>query len=312
MKKILITGGAGYLGSMIATSFVEKGFHVTVLDNLLFKKNTILHLLKKKNFEFINGDVRDKILYSELIYKNDIIFPLAALVGAPLCEKNKFDAIDINQKAIEYLCKIKSKDQIIFYPNTNSGYGITKKNEICTEKMSLNPISLYGITKCNAEKSIMEKENSIVFRLATVFGIGYRNRVDLLVNNFTYIALKEKKILLFEPEFRRNYIHIKDIVMTFEFCLQNFNNTKNEIYNIGLSSANLTKLALCQEIKKIIPDFDIRISKDGKDPDKRDYYVSNNKIESKGWLPNITLQEGIKELAEGYLKLKSDEFDRNY
>jgi len=312
MKKVLITGGAGYLGSLISTILLEKSYKITVLDNLMHKKNTLNHLLKENNFNFIKGDVRDSSLYKKLIKENDIILPLAGIVGAPLCEKNKELTKEVNQIAIDNLCKIKSKDQIIIYPTTNSGYGITDKNTICTEEMDLNPISLYGLTKVNAEKLVMEKENVIALRLATVFGLSYRNRIDLLVNHFTYMAVKEKKILLFEPHFRRNYIHVRDIAHTFEHCLLKFDKMRNQIYNAGLSEANLTKLSLCEEIKKIVPEFEINISHDGKDPDKRDYFVSNEKLEKTGWQTKISLPEGIKELVEGYSKMKEIEFDRNY
>ena len=312
MKKILITGGAGYLGSLISTILLEKDYKITVLDNLMHKKNTLNHLSKENNFNFIKGDVRDSNLYKKLIKENDIILPLAGIVGAPLCEKNKELTKEVNQIAINNLCKIKSKDQIIIYPTTNSGYGITDKNTICTEDMELNPISLYGLTKVNAEKIVMEQENVIALRLATVFGLSYRNRIDLLVNHFTYMAVKEKKILLFEPHFRRNYIHVRDIAYTFEHCLQKFDKMKNQIYNAGLSEANLTKLSLCEEIKKFVPDFEINISYNGKDPDKRDYFVSNEKLEKTGWQTKISLHEGINELVEGYSKMKEIEFDRNY
>jgi len=312
MKKILITGGAGYLGSLISTILIEKDFKITVLDNLMHKKNTLNHLSEENNFNFIKGDVRDSNLYKKLIKENDIILPLACIVGAPLCEKNKELTKEVNQVAIDNLCKIKSKDQIIIYPTTNSGYGITDKNTICTEDMELNPISLYGLTKVNAEKIVMEQENVIALRLATVFGLSYRNRIDLLVNHFTYMAVKEKKILLFEPHFRRNYIHVRDIAYTFEHCLKKFDKMKNQIYNAGLSEANLTKLSLCEEIKKVVPEFEIKISHDGKDPDKRDYFVSNEKLEKTGWQTKISLSEGIKELVEGYSKMKEIEFDRNY
>ena len=312
MKKILITGGAGYLGSLISTIFLEKDYKITVLDNLMHKKNTLNHILEENNFNFIKGDVRDSSLYKKLIKENDIILPLAGIVGAPLCEKNKELTKEVNQVAIDNLCKIKSKDQIIIYPTTNSGYGITDKNTICTEDMNLNPISLYGLTKVNAEKIVMEKDNTIALRLATVFGTSYRNRIDLLVNHFTYMAVKTKEILLFEPHFRRNYIHIRDIVYTFEYCLEKFDKMKNQIYNVGLSEANLTKLSLCEEIKKIVPDLKIKISEKGKDPDKRDYFVSNEKIERTGWKTKMSFSEGIKELVSAYSKMENYEFDKNY
>lgn len=311
MKKILITGGAGYIGSLLSDSLVNLGYNVTVIDNLFFKKNTVGHLIIKKNFNFIYGDVRDKNILKSVLSSNDIIIPLACLVGAPLCDKFPKEAVEINEKVIVETIREKSTDQIILYPNTNSGYGNTDKNIECDETMKLNPISIYGKTKCNVENELMQKENVVSFRLATVFGSSFRNRIDLLVNYFVYNALKKNQLVLYEPEFRRNYIHVRDIVNTFVFSILNFQKVKNNIFNVGLSSANLTKIDLCNRIKKYIPDFDFKISKDGTDPDKRDYFVSNKKIESMGWKPEVTLDEGIIELSQVYRLIHESEFDKN-
>ena len=229
MQKILITGGAGYLGSTISTHFINLGYEVTVIDNLLYNKDTLDHLKKNNKFKFIEGDIRNKELYKDNIKKNDIIFPLAGIVGAPLSDKFKKDAYEINEIAIKDLANLISKNQKIIYPTTNSGYGTTSRDIICTEDMDLNPISHYGVTKVNAEKYLSEKDNYISLRLATVFGVSYRNRLDLLVNFFVYNAVKEKKIVLFEPHFRRNYIHVKDIAYTFEHCVKNFDTMKNNV-----------------------------------------------------------------------------------
>ena len=312
MEKILITGGAGYLGAEITTHFIELGYNVTVLDSLLYNKNTLDHLKKKNNFKFIEGDVRDNALYLKEISNNDIIFPLAGIVGAPLCEKFENEAYEVNELSIKNLSDNVSKDQIIIFPTTNSGYGTTAKNIICTEEMDLKPISHYGITKVNAEKCLSSKQNFISLRLATVFGASYRNRLDLLVNFFVYNAVKNKKIVLFEPHFRRNYIHVRDIAYTFEHCLKNFNNMRNNVYNVGLSQANLTKLELCKLIKKQLDEFEIIISKDGKDPDQRDYYVSNEKIEKTNWEAKVNIDEGISELINHFKNFKETKYDRNY
>ncbi len=296
MEKILITGGAGYIGSMLTTKLIEKGYRVTVIDSLQFSKNSLNHLFAHKNFKFIYGDVRNKNLIKKNIKKHNIIIPLAALVGAPLCEKYKKEAKEINFESIKYMLKIVNKKQKIIFPTTNSGYGIGQKEKYCDENSPLNPISFYGQTKAEAEKIILEFENSICFRLATIFGYSYRMRTDLLVNNFVYNALKFKKLKLYEPHFRRNYIHITDVVRAFIFAIKNFNKLKSNTYNLGLSSANLTKLMLAKKIKKQFKEVKISIIRNRKDPDQRDYFVSNKKIEKKGFKPIISLEEGIAEL----------------
>ena len=295
-EKILITGGAGYVGSMLATKLIEKGYKVTVIDNLRFSKNSLDHLFIYRNFKFIYGDVRNKNLIKKNIKKHNIIIPLAALVGAPLCEKYKKEAKEINFESIKYMLKIVNKKQKIIFPTTNSGYGIGQKEKYCDENSPLNPISFYGKTKAETEKIVLEFENSICFRLATIFGYSYRMRTDLLVNNFVYKALKFKKLKLYEPHFRRNYIHIIDVVRAFIFAIKNFNKLKSNTYNLGLSSANLTKLMLAKKIKKQFKEVKISIIRNRKDPDQRDYFVSNKKIEKKGFKPIISLEEGIAEL----------------
>tara|TARA_Y100000996_G_C22538209_1_gene649041 strand:- start:159 stop:1097 length:939 start_codon:yes stop_codon:yes gene_type:complete len=312
MDKILITGGLGYLGSMIATKLVYLGFNVTVVDNISFKRQSLKHLFIYKNFKFINSDVRDLNQMKKIYKKYDYIFPLAALVGAPFCDKYKNKAIEVNEIAIKDMIKNISKNQRVIFPNTNSGYGISKIKKPCTEEMPLNPISLYGITKKNAENAILQHTNHISLRLATVFGLGYRNRNDLLVNYLIYEAINTKKLEIYEPHFRRNFIHIRDIADTFIFCLENFNYLKNNIYNVGLSKANLTKYELCLRIKKHIKDLKISIIKKGKDIDKRDYFVSNKKLERKGWKPKIDLDSGIKEVIKGYSNYSKNDFEKNY
>jgi nucleoside-diphosphate-sugar epimerase len=297
-NRILITGGAGYLGSMLATKLVSMNYYVTVVDMLKYDKNSLSHLFGSKNFKFILGDVRKISCIKKMIRKQDFIFPLAALVGAPLCEKFKKNTIETNVNSIKNLIKYLKFGQKIIYPTTNSGYGIGEKNKYCDENSPLKPISLYGQTKAEAERIVISYKNSVCFRLATVFGYSYRMRTDLLVNNFVEKAVKKNKLDLFEPYFRRNYIHISDVVSAFIYAIKNFNKLKGQTYNLGLSSANLTKLALAKRIKKKIKNLKIRVIKNKFDPDKRDYYVSNKKIEKAGFKPNISLEEGIEELID--------------
>ena len=304
MKKILITGGAGYIGSMLCTKLINFGYQVTVVDLLKYNKSSLNHLYFYKNFKLIVGDIRNKKLMKKLIKKNDFIIPLAGLVGAPLCDKYKKDAISTNLKSIKTLRKIvTSKNKIIFL-TTNSGYGVGEKNKYCDENSELNPISLYGKTKVEAEKMVMKHHNSISFRLATVFGYSYRMRTDLLVNNFVFRAIKDKKLNIYEPHFRRNFIHINDVVDGIVYSIMNFNKLKSEIYNLGLSSANLTKLMLAKEIKKQLKYLKIKVIKSKKDPDQRDYYVSNKKIEKKGFAASVKIKDGIRELEKIFLYSK--------
>jgi len=296
MKKILVTGGAGYIGSKLITRLISLNYKVTVIDVLKFSSNSLNHLFKSKNFLFIKGDVRNKTLMKKLIKKNEFIIPLAALVGAPLCKKNKKEAISVNLESIKYLMKNIGKKNKVIYLTTNSGYGVGEKNKYCDEKSPLNPISLYGKTKVEAEKIVMKYKNSIGFRLATVFGYSYRMRTDLLVNSFVFKSVRDKKLTIYEPHFRRNYIHINDVVEGIIFSIKNFKKLKSNVYNLGLSSANLTKLMLVNKIKKQIKSLKIEIVRNKKDPDQRDYFVSNKKIEKKGFKPKISLDEGIAEL----------------
>jgi len=297
-KKILITGGAGYIGSKLTTKLLDLNYEVTVVDILKFSSKSLNHLFNYKNFTFIKGDVRNKKLMKSLIRKNEFIIPLAALVGAPLCEKNKKEATSVNLGSIKYLTKAMNKSNKLIYLTTNSGYGVGKKNKFCDESSPLNPISLYGRTKVEAENAAMKYKNVICFRLATVFGYSFRMRSDLLVNNFVYRSLKDKKLVLFEPHFRRNYIHVNDVVDAVVFSIKNFNRLKSNIYNLGLSSANLTKYMLAKKIKSQLKYLKIRIIKNKKDPDQRDYYVSNKKIERKGFKAKTSIEDGIKELIK--------------
>lgn len=299
-EKILVTGGAGYIGSVLVPELLAKGYHVTVLDNFMYKQSSLIECCMNPRFEVIRGDARDENTLSELLKNVDIIIPLAALVGAPLCDKDKIGAVSTNRDAIIALSKLASKDQAIIYPCTNSGYGIGEKTSYCTEETPLRPISLYGKTKVEAEQVLMERGNSISLRLATVFGLSPRMRLDLLVNDFTYRAVKDRYLVVFEGHFRRNYIHIRDVVRAFIHSIENFERMKDQVYNVGLSDANLTKLELCERIKQVVPDFVYLESPIGQDPDKRDYIVLNEKIEKTGYKTVYSLEMGIRELVKGY------------
>ena len=306
MEKILITGGAGYIGSLLATQLVKIGHKVTVVDLLKYNKNSLKHLYHHKNFKLIKKDVRNFNSIRKLVRQNEFIIPLAALVGAPLCEKNKSEAIKTNFESIKFLVKILTKKNKLIFLTSNSGYGVGKKNRFCDENSPLNPLSLYGKTKCDAEKEVLKLQNVVAFRLATVFGSSFRMRSDLLVNNLTETAIKKGKLNIFEPHFRRNYIHIKDVVKAILYSIKNFGKLKANVYNLGLSSANLTKIQLAKKIKKSVKKLKIKISKNKKDPDQRDYFVSNKKIEKKGFKANISLESGIDEMSEVFKNNKKN------
>ena len=296
MSKILITGGGGYVGSMLTTALVNLGHKVTVVDLMKYDKGSLNHVYYHKNFKLIQKDIRNIKLMKSLIKNNEYIIPLAALVGAPLCEKNKNEAKSVNYQSIKTLASLTTKKNKIIFLTTNSGYGVGEKNKFCDENSPLKPISLYGRTKCDAEEEIKKLKNSVCFRLATVFGFSYRMRTDLLVNNFVHKSVKTKKLQVFEPRFRRNFIHIRDVVSGIIFAIDNFNKLKSNIYNLGLSSANISKIMLAKKIKKQMKELKVQIIKNRSDPDKRDYFVSNRKIEKKGFKANISLDIGIKEL----------------
>lgn len=306
--KVLVTGGAGYIGSILVPKLLEKGAEVTVVDNFYYNQSSLLDVCYNPKLTVIKGDVRDEKLMSNAIKGKDFIIPLACLVGAPLCDKLPQEATSINLDAIKLILKLRKRTQKIIFPNTNSGYGVGESGIYCTEKSPLHPISLYGKLKVEAEELLLNAGNTITFRLATVFGISPRMRLDLLVNDFVYRAVNDGYVVLFESSFKRNYIHVRDVTRAFIHCIENFNKMKNEPYNIGLSEANLSKKELCEEIKKQVPRFTFIDSPIGKDPDQRNYIVSNEKIEKTGFKPQVYLQEGISELIKGYQIIKRHEF----
>jgi len=299
--KILITGAAGYLGSVLVQTLLGKGYEITALDNLSFNQLSLLPFTSNPKFKFIYGDVQDKNLLKSLVDDSDVIIPLAAIVGFPACDANPQLAEEINFGQIKNIVDwVKGTDKKILFPNTNSGYGIGEDDVFCTEETPLNPISVYGKTKVDAERYIQEHTDGICFRLATVFGVSPRMRTDLLVNDFTYKAVTDKYIVVFEKKFKRNYIHVKDVASVFTFMIENYERWKGQVFNVGLSDANLSKEELLIKIKFYVKDFAIVGDDYYEDPDKRDYIVSNKKIEMTGWKPEWSLDMGIKELLEAY------------
>lgn len=303
-KSILVTGGAGYLGSILVPELLAAGHRVTVLDNFMYLQNSLAQVCAHPNFDVVNGDARSEELLKSLVAKADFVIPLAALVGAPLCKKDPIAATTTNRDAIATLCGMLSADQRVIVPITNSGYGVGEQGKYCTEDSPLRPISLYGRNKVEAEKIVLERDNSISLRLATVFGMAPRMRIDLLVNDFVYRAVNDRVVVLFEAHFKRNYIHIRDVARAFMHAMDKFEEMKGRPYNVGLSDANLSKAELCEQIQRHIPAFQYLEAPVGEDPDKRDYIVSNSRIEATGYLPKYSLDDGIRELIKGYRMIR--------
>lgn len=305
MSKILVTGGAGYLGSVLVPLLLSKGYEVTVLDNFYFNQSTLLDSCLNPNFEVVRGDTRNEQLMAELVEDKEYIIPLAAMVGFPLCKADEVAAETTNLGAIKTILKLRKPEQKIIYPCTNSGYGVGEGDKFCTEDTPMRPISLYGTTKTEAERLILDAGNSLTFRFATVFGASPRMRIDLLVNDFVYRAVFDRTAVVFEGNFKRNYIHIRDAVGAFVWGMEHFDEMKGKPYNCGLSSANLSKLELCAKIQEHIPSFVYMEAPIGEDPDKRDYIVSNERLEATGWKPKYTLDDGIEELKKVYTIIKN-------
>ena len=302
---ILITGGAGYLGSVMTPHLLSKGHHVTVLDNFMFRQNSLADCCHHEGFQVVRGDCRDRDTVKPLLKKADIIIPLAALVGAPLCNDDKEAAESVNHGAVKTLCELSSPDQRIIMPITNSGYGVGEEGKFCTEETPLRPITLYGKTKVAAEEAVLSRDNSVSFRLATVFGMAPRMRLDLLVNDFVYRAVNDRALLIFEGHFKRNYIHVRDIARVFEHAINNFESMKGQPYNAGLEEANLSKLELCTKIQTHLPKFVFVEAEVGEDPDKRDYIVSNQRLLNTGFETEWDLDRGIQELIKGYTIIRN-------
>jgi nucleoside-diphosphate-sugar epimerase len=307
--KILVTGGAGYLGSVLTPTLLGEGHDVTVLDSLHYRQNSLLGVCHDPGFRFVRGDVRDQKLVRDLVADHDVIIPLAAIVGAPACDMDPDLARQVNLEAVKDLASCVSSDQMLLFPVTNSGYGVGEDGKYCDETTPLNPISLYGRTKVEAERVLLDSGRAVTFRLATVFGASPRMRLDLLVNDFVYRAVTDRAIVLFEAHFKRNYIHIRDVASAFLLGMRQYDRMKGEPYNVGLSDANLSKMELCLKIKEHVPDFHILESSIGEDPDKRDYIVSNDKVEAAGFRPAWSLDDGIEELKKAYSLLRLHGFN---
>ena len=306
--RILITGGAGYIGSVLTKTLLDRGFAVTVLDSFLYGQDSLMDCCPHDDFAVVRGDCRDAAVLRPLVRSHDVLIPLAALVGAPLCDRDRSAAKTVNLDAVRLLLRFASKSQPILYPVTNSGYGVGEKGKFCTEETPLRPISLYGETKVAAEAAILARGNSITFRLATVFGASPRMRLDLLVNDFVYRAVNDRAVVVFEGHFKRNYIHIRDVARVFLHGLDRFAKMRGRPYNVGLEEANLSKLELCGAIKKHVPKFVFLEAPIGEDPDKRDYIVSNKRILATGWRPEWDLDRGIRELLKCYAVIRKPGF----
>ncbi|MGE0223828.1 MAG: NAD-dependent epimerase/dehydratase family protein [Acetobacteraceae bacterium] len=306
--RVLVTGGAGYIGCMLTPALLARGWQVTVLDTFASGDAYLAHCCADPNFTPVKGDARDIVLVEKLLAKADIVIPLAALVGAPLCARDEVGATTLNRDAIVNLMQRVSRDQQVVYPTTNSGYGIGEGNAFCTEDSPLRPVSLYGRTKVDAEAAVLDSGRGISLRLATVFGMSPRMRLDLLVNDMTWRAVNDRSVVLFEAHFRRNYIHVRDVVKAFLHALDNYGRMCGEPFNVGLSEANLTKRQLCERIARHVPNFAFMEAPIGEDPDKRDYLVSNEKLEKTGWFPDHGIDAGIQELIKGFRMLRNSRF----
>lgn len=308
MANILVTGGAGYLGSTMVPALLAKGHNVTVLDNFMYGEPSLNHLCHNPRFNVYKGDIRIKSDIAPLLNQADIIIPLGALVGAPICKQDPIGATTTNVDAIKMMLDVLDKDQLVIMPTTNSAYGSGDENNFCTEESPLNPISKYAVDKVEVEKALMEHGNFISYRLATVFGMSPRMRIDLLVNDFVYRAVKDGFIILFESHFKRNYIHVRDIAKAFVHAVDNADTMTGNIYNVGLSEANVSKWELCEHIQKFIPSFTFMEAPIGKDPDQRNYIVSNEKIERTGFKPDVSLDAGIQELIKGFRMIRNTKY----
>ncbi len=305
---ILVTGGAGYLGSTLVPELIAAGHKVTVLDNFMYGQNSLAHVCHDPRFEVVRGDVRIESVVLPLLKKADIIIPLAAYVGAPLCARDPVGATTTNHDAILMMLKHASKHQRVLMPTTNSAYGTGDEKNFCTEDSPLRPISLYAIEKVKVEKELMQHPNATSFRLATVFGMSPRMRIDLLVNDFTYRAVHDRFVVLFEASFKRNYVHVRDVARAFLHGIDHYEKTNGQIFNVGLSDANVSKRDLCEVIQKQVADFTFIEAPIGKDPDQRNYIVSNAKIKATGYHPGVSLDAGIRELIKGFTMIRNTRY----
>lgn len=310
-KRVLVTGGAGYIGSVLCKHLLDAGYRVTVLDSLMYGQHSLFGYCSNPGFDFVWGDARDEALVKSLVKNADVIIPLAALVGAPACERDPWLARSVGHDAILAMNKLRSPSQLVIFPTTNSGYGTKSGDVYCTEETPLEPISTYGREKVEVERALLDTPNTVTLRLATVFGMSPRMRLDLLVNNFTLAAFRDKYLVIFEKDFKRNYIHVRDVADCFVHCIENAETMAGRPYNAGLDDANLSKEELALKIKEYVPDFYIHFAEIGEDPDKRNYIVSNQRLRESGFAAKRSLDDGIKELLKGYRMLGRPRL-RNY
>jgi nucleoside-diphosphate-sugar epimerase len=299
-KRILVTGGAGYIGSILTEHLLDAGHSVTVVDNLMYGEQALFHLGADPRFEFIAGDGRDEILLGRLIKQADVLIPLAAIVGAPACDRDRHLARSVNLEAVRLLNRLRSPSQLVIYPNTNSGYGTKSSEAYCTEETPLEPISQYGQDKVRAELELLDSPNTITLRLATVYGLSPRMRLDLLVNHFVFAAVNDGYLVIFEKDFKRNFVHIRDVADCFVYCMNHGERMAGKAYNLGLDSANLSKGELAEKIRQHVPGFFVHYAEVGKDPDKRNYIVSSERLRQAGFEAKRSLDDGIRELIKGY------------
>lgn len=298
MEKILVAGGAGYLGSTLVGHLLASGRHVTVLDNLMYNQWSLWSYVSHPHFEFVRGDVRDESTLKRVLADKDCIYWLAAIVGAGACDRDPMLARGVNTDSVKLLNRLRSSTQRVIFPCTNSGYG-TKSGEVhCTELTPMEPISLYGATKAEAERELLSRPNSISLRLATVFGPSPRMRFDLLVNDFVQRAATDGFLVIYEKDFKRNYIHVADVADAFIHSLDHFEKMSGQVYNAGLDDANLSKDELAQLVKKQVPKLYVHYAEVGSDPDKRNYIVSNAKLAEAGFRAQRSLDLGVSQLLK--------------
>jgi nucleoside-diphosphate-sugar epimerase len=306
--RVLVTGGAGYIGSVLVPALLARGDSVTVLDNFMYGQSSLLDCCTDPNLSIIRGDVRDATLVTRLAAKADAVLPLACLTGAPICARDPDTARAVNFDAVKLLHSLLSPSQILIFPSTNSGYGVGEQDMYCDESSPLRPVSVYGRLKVDIEAMLLDRGQCVTFRFATLFGVSPRMRLDLLVNDFTYRAVTDRCVVLFEPHFKRNYLHVRDAARVFLHALDHYEQMKGKPYNVGLSDANLSKWELCEAIKVHVPEFYFTSAQIGRDPDQRNYIISNTRIENTGFRPAFTLDQGIRELLKGYQVIRRTEY----
>ena len=304
--RVLVTGSAGYLGSVLCEHLLDAGHSVLAVDNLMYGQQSLFHLCSHPNFRFLRGDVRDESLMRAVVSESDVLIPLAAIVGAGACDRDPWAAREINLEAIKLVNRLRSPQQLLLLPNTNSGYGTKSGDNYCTEESPLEPISLYGRTKVEAEQEVLGSPRALTLRLATVFGMSPRMRIDLLVNHFVYSAVTAGEICIFEKDFKRNYVHVRDVADCFLHCIEHADRMVGRPYNVGLDAANLSKAELAAKVKEYVPRFYIHFAEVGSDPDKRNYIVSNQRLREAGFEARRSIDEGIRELLVGYRMLPRD------